>query len=171
MIFLLLIKYKMGVLLPAPAAAAAAALREVQQQPGGGGEWWTTTRGSPIIISVPALNGGFSSVSLCTPLIPPSLPSFSLSYCAPHGRRSISPPLPQSSLCSQFLRRSSFMQLWAAAAAAHQPAPGIFTRLSDETLGLLVNSWRLLLMWFGDGRTGCRPVTARQSRDGPPWEN
>lgn len=77
MIFLLLLKYKTWVLLP---AAAAAALREVQQQPGGGAEWWTTTRGSPIIISVPTLNGGFSSVSLCTPLIPPSLP---LSLCSP----------------------------------------------------------------------------------------
>lgn len=49
------------------AAAAVAAVAEVQQQQAGGGaEWWTTTRGCPIIISVPALNGGFSSVSLCT---------------------------------------------------------------------------------------------------------
>lgn len=71
------------------AVAAVAAVAEVQQQQAGGGaEWWTTTRGCPIIISVPALNGGFSSVSLCTIRTRTHTPTHST------GERSISPPLP-----------------------------------------------------------------------------
>ena len=140
----------------AAAAAAAAALREVQQQPGGGGEWWTTTRGSPIIISVPALNGGFSSVSLCAPLIPPSLPPPSL----------IVLPMESDRFHLHYLSPLCALSFWDA---PHSCSSSSSSSSSSKFYTSAQMRLSVLLWTHGGFRwTGCRPVTARQSRDGPP---